>query len=185
MMRSESTSALGQPKLTKPILGEPILGEPILGGLIFDGEIGISALIGKRGTLVSTVCTLETAEHEGSGNAETCRQRAVGPRGSGLLATLVLGICADALGGIARAHLARGTRRRAPARTSRERKRRRKVSRPSAGGWRPRVGLALSGPAQFDVRTDCRGARAGKTWRQSPGVPLNTLRSTGFSIPGT
>jgi hypothetical protein len=47
MMRSESTSALGQPKLTKPILGEPILG-----GLIFDGEIGISALIGKRGTLV-------------------------------------------------------------------------------------------------------------------------------------
>ncbi|HEV3241800.1 MAG TPA: hypothetical protein VGY14_00860 [Methyloceanibacter sp.] len=31
----------------------------------------------------------------------------------------------------------------------------------------------------------CLGARAGKTWRQSPGVPLNTLRSTDFSIPGT
>ena len=37
MMRSESTSALGQPKLTKPILGEPILGEPIFGGLMARG----------------------------------------------------------------------------------------------------------------------------------------------------
>jgi hypothetical protein len=58
MMRSESTSALGHPKLTKPILGEPILGEPIFGGLLFDGEIGMGALIGKRETLVChRVCT--------------------------------------------------------------------------------------------------------------------------------
>jgi hypothetical protein len=159
-MRSESTSALGQPKLTKPILGEPILGEPILGepifgGLLFDGEIGMGVLIGKRGTLVCHRLCLKPREHEGSENAETCRQRADGPRGAAfwLLWSLafVLMVWAvspgrtlqDALAAeLLQGHLANAS------------------AAAKCRGRLPEVAvkmraLALSGPAQFDVRTDC------------------------------
>ena len=44
--------------------------------------------------------------------------------------------------------------------------------------------LAQANHAQ-SVRADRFGARCGKTWRQSAGVPLNTLRSTGLSMPDT
>jgi hypothetical protein len=47
MIRSESTSALGQPRLTNPILGGPILGTDF-----WTDGFGMGALIGKRGTLV-------------------------------------------------------------------------------------------------------------------------------------
>jgi hypothetical protein len=40
-------------------------------------------------------------------------------------------------------------------------------------------------PSAQSVRADCLGARCGKTWRQSADVPLNTLRSTGLSMPDT
>src|SRR6478735_6930014 len=42
MMRSESTSALGQPRLTKPILGGPILG-PLRGGASWADGFGMGA----------------------------------------------------------------------------------------------------------------------------------------------
>ena len=46
-------------------------------------------------------------------------------------------------------------------------------------------GRALASRAS-SVRARRRfGARCGKTWRQSAGVPLNTLRSTGLSMPDT
>jgi hypothetical protein len=46
MMRSESTSALGQPRLTKPILGGA------LPRAVLVEDTGMGALIGKRETLV-------------------------------------------------------------------------------------------------------------------------------------
>jgi hypothetical protein len=80
----------------------------------------------------------------------TCRRRADGPRGSGLLATLVLGICADALGGVARVHLQDALAAELL---------QGHLANASAGATcrdrLPEVTAKGGEPAQFDFRTDC------------------------------
>src|SRR5262245_17572082 len=76
MMRSESTSALGQPRLTNPILG-PLRGAAFFETALSGAAFGMGALIGKRGTLVCR--RVEACGRRGL-NEEACRPNADDPR---------------------------------------------------------------------------------------------------------